>query len=81
MPNSVAILARSLLSPMPTEQCRPVFSSTAACNDRASATGSSTAAPTNASSQPITSTTTGNERSTAITSADAASYRAWSTGR
>ena len=31
LPKSVAILARTLVSPMPTEQCRPVASSTAAC--------------------------------------------------
>ena len=40
---------------------------------RASASGSSVSAPRNASSHPITSTTTGNARSTAMTSALAAS--------
>src|SRR5262245_54761244 len=67
----VASLARSLLSPMPTEHDSRVDDSTAACTDRANSNGSSTDAPRNASSQPRTSTTTSNDLSTAITPADA----------
>ena len=57
LPNSVAILARTLVSPMPTEQCSWVASSTSAWIVRATASGSSVSMPTNASSQPSTSTT------------------------
>jgi len=67
----VASFARCLLSPTPTEQISPVASPTAICTSRASASGSSVSAPTNASSQPHTSTSTGNPRSVAITCADA----------
>ncbi len=67
---------------MPTEQWRPVASSTAACTCRAVATGSSVSTPTNASSHPSTSTTApGVARSVSITRADAASYTGKSTGR
>ena len=95
LPKSVAIFARSLLSPMPTEQCSPVASSTRARTCSAKSRGSPSSgcppptpspAARNASSQPSTSTTTGtpphsSERSVSITSADAASYAAWSAGR
>ena len=57
LPKSVAILARTMVSPMPTEQCRPVAASTSAWTSRAVASGSSVSTPTNASSQPSTSTT------------------------
>ena len=74
LPKSVAILARTRVSPMPTEQCRPVASSTAAWIERAAASGSSVSTPTNASSHPSTSTTApGVARSVSITRADAAS--------
>ena len=74
LPKSVAILARTRVSPMPTEQCSPVASSTAAWIARAVATGSSVSMPTNASSQPSTSTTApGVARSVAITRAEASS--------
>ena len=58
LPKSVAILARGLLSPMPTEQCSPVALSTAILTSRANASGSSVSTPRNASSHPSTSTTT-----------------------
>ena len=85
LPNSVAILARRRLSPIPTAHDRWVRVRTAswilAANASASA-GPSTVAPTNASSQPMTSTTTPSMlRSTAMTSADAASYAGLSAGR
>ena len=70
--NPVAIFARSRLSPMPTEQCRPVASRTAACTDLANASGSSVSTPRNASSQPITSTVASRERSVSITVAETA---------
>ena len=73
LPNSVAIFARSLLSPMPTEQCRWVASSTAACSSRANNSGSSVSTPRNASSQPSTSTTASKLRRVSITTALAAS--------
>ena len=57
--NPVAILARSRLSPMPTEQARPVASRTARWTSAASASGSPVSAPRKASSQPSTSTTAG----------------------
>jgi hypothetical protein len=54
----------------------------AACTRRASASGSPVRTPTNASSQPSTSTTAPSmPRSTAMTCAEAASYAAASTGR
>ena len=73
LPNSVAILARNVLSPMPTVHDSPVRSATACWTSCASASGSSVTAPRNASSHPMTSTTTANDRSTVITSSDAAS--------
>ena len=81
LPNSVAILARTLVSPMPTEQCSPVAASTSAWIVRATASGSSVSMPTNASSQPSTSTTApGIGRRVSITTAEAASYAGASTG-
>ncbi len=77
----MAILARSLLSPIPTEQCSPVCSSTAARSRAANASGSSALTARNASSQPSTSTGTPKERSVSITRAEAASYAGASTGR
>src|SRR6266545_1934759 len=79
--NRVAILARCLVSPMPTEHASPVVSATVRRTVVASSSGSSTSAPTNASSHPHTSTTTGNAFNAAITSADADSYAGWSAGR
>lgn len=67
LPKPVASLARSLLSPIPTAHDNPVSRRTAARRSAARASGSSAVAPTNASSQPITSTTTGNSRSVVIT--------------
>ena len=81
LPKSVAILARSLLSPIPTEQCSPVASSTAARTSSAKPCGSSVSTPRNASSQPSTSTGTSKPRSVSITRADAASYAGASTAR
>ena len=81
LPNSVAILARTFVSPMPTEQCSRLAASTSAWMRRATASGSSASTPTNASSQPSTSTTApGTARSVAMTVADAASYASKSTG-
>ncbi len=81
LPNSVAILARTLVSPMPTEQCSSVAASTSACTVRATCSGSSVSMPMNASSQPSTSTTApGIARRVVITTADAASYAGPSTG-
>jgi hypothetical protein len=72
--NSVASLARSMLSPTPTEQCSRVRSRTSARIAPASASGSPVSAPTKASSHPITSTTTpGRARSVAMTSSDTSS--------
>ena len=71
--NPVAVFACSFVSPMPMAHDRPVSSSTRALIAAASASGSSTEVPTNASSHPHTSTITGNERSVAITRSDAAS--------
>ena len=73
LPKSVAILACSLLSPMPIEQCRPVRSRTAARTCWANATGSSVVTARNASSQPSTSTGTSKDLSASITCTDAAS--------
>jgi hypothetical protein len=81
LPKSVAILARSLLSPIPTEQCSRWREDRGAHllgeRTRVAEVGVPVPAPRNASSQPSTSTTTGtpphsSERSAAITSADAA---------
>ena len=69
----VAVLAWSLVSPIPTAQVSPVSAKTRSLMARARASGSSQVAPTKASSQPHTSTTTGNVRSAAITCSDAAS--------
>ena len=72
--NPVAVLACSLVSPMPTAQLRPVSASTAALHvpgERLGVVGARR--PTKASSHPHTSTTTGNDRSVAMTRADAAS--------
>ena len=66
---------------MPTEQCSRVASSTSAWTVRATCSGSSVSMPTNASSQPSTSTTApGIARRVSITTADAASYAGPSTG-
>ena len=85
LPNSVAILARSRLSPIPTAQVSRVSAATAAwirCASSSAAAASATVAPTNASSQPITSTVTpAKPRSTAMTRSDAASYAGLSAGR
>jgi hypothetical protein len=40
LPSPVAIFARTLLSPILTEQCGPVPASTSACTRRANASGS-----------------------------------------
>ena len=61
LPKSVAILARSLLSPMPTEQCSPVAASTRRGRARRAPPGrpgrrAPRPAARNASSQPSTST-------------------------
>ena len=70
---------------MPTQHVSRVRACTASRTRRASSSGSSVVAPTNASSQPSTSTTTPSvgpkSARTAITSADAASYAALSAGR
>ena len=58
---------------MPMALLSRVSASTRSLMARASASGSSVVAPMNASSHPHTSTTTGNDRSVAMTSADAAS--------
>src|SRR6185503_6878414 len=81
LPKLVAILACSLLSPMPTEQCSRVASSTAVRTSSANASGSSVSTARNASSQPSTSTGTSSERSVSMTRTDASSYARWSTGR
>jgi hypothetical protein len=82
LPNPVAIFARILLSPIPTEHCSRVAASTSACTRRANASGSPVRTPTNASSQPCTSTTAPSmPRSTTMTCAEAASYAAASTGK
>jgi hypothetical protein len=82
LPNPVAIFARILLSPIPTEQCSRVAASTSVCTRRANVSGSPVRTPTNASSQPRTSTTTPSmPRSAPMTCAEAASYAAASTGR
>ena len=66
--NPVAVFACSFVSPIPTAHVSPVAASTAALHVAGrSASGSSVRTPTNASSQPHTSTTTGNDRSVAIT--------------
>lgn len=82
LPNPVATLARTSVSPIPMLQCSRVASSTACCVRRAYASGSSVAIPTKASSHPSTCTTApGCARSVAMTSSDAARYAGASTGR
>ena len=72
--NPVAVLAWSFVSPMPTAHDSCVASRTAAPARRGPARwGSVGRVPRNASSHPSTSTTTGSDRSVAITSAEAAS--------
>ncbi len=74
LPNPVAILARTLLSPIPTEQCSRVAASTVSRARSANACGSALWIPMKASSQPRTSTTApSSPRSTAMTCADAIS--------
>ena len=74
LPNSVAILARTVVSPMPTVQCRWAASSTSPWIRRAADSGSSASMPTKASSQPSTCTTApGTARMVSMTTADAAS--------
>ena len=77
----VAVLAWSFVSPIPTAQVSPVSATTRSLIARARRSGSSQVAPTKASSQPQTSTTTGKLRSVAITCSDAASYAGRSVGR
>src|SRR6185312_4920980 len=77
----VAILACSLLSPMPTEQSRSVAAFTSAASPLAKLSGSSVSTPTNASSQPRTSTGQPVSCSTAITRVDTSLYASASTGR
>ena len=70
----VAVFACSLVSPIPTAQLSLVAGQHALLHGRApSPPGRRCVAPTNASSQPPTSTTTGSERRVDITSSDAAS--------
>ena len=75
LPKPVAIFACSLFSPMPTEQSRSVASLTLAARSRAKDSGSAASSaslvsmPTNASSQPSTSTGAPVSRSTSMISA------------
>ncbi len=73
LPNPVAILACSLFSPIPTVQSSRVSSRTRKASDRAKPSGSSTSTPTNASSQPSTSTIAPEDRSTPITVSETSS--------
>ena len=74
LPKSVAILARTRVSPMPTEQCSPVASRTPRLDLSGGRLRVVGVTPTNASSQPSTSTTApGGPRRVCITRADAAS--------
>jgi hypothetical protein len=74
LPNSVAIFARTLVSPIPTVQCSEVASRTSRWISRATSSGSLASTPTNASSHPSTSTTApGTARRVSMTTADAAS--------
>ena len=66
---------------MPTEQSRSVAALTSAARPRAKLSGSSVATPTNASSQPSTSTGQPVSRSTAMTRAETSLYASASTGR
>ena len=77
----VAVLACSRVSPMPTEQLRPVSASTRCLHLPGQLLGVAVTAPTKASSHPHTSTTTGNDRSVAMTRADACRRPAGRTGR
>ncbi len=69
----VAVLAWSLVWPMPTAQVSWVRSSTLALMRAATSSGSAVVTPRNASSQPSTSTGAPNERRVSITSSEAAS--------
>ena len=73
LPNPVAILACSLFSPIPTVQSSWVAARTRAASDRANASGSDVSTPRNASSQPSTSTTAPEARSTSMTEAETSS--------
>jgi hypothetical protein len=73
LPNPVAIFACSLFSPIPTVQSSCVSARTCDASDRANASGSSTSTPTNASSQPCTSTAAPEDRSTSITVSETSS--------
>src|SRR5580658_1928354 len=73
LPNPVAILACSLFSPIPTVQSSWVAACTRAAKDRANASGSDVSTPRNASSQPSTSTTAPEARSTSMTEAETSS--------
>jgi hydroxymethylglutaryl-CoA reductase len=74
LPKPVAIFARTLLSPMPTEQCSRVAASTTRCASCATDSGSAVVTPRKHSSHPSTSSTTpGSARSVSITSVDARS--------
>ena len=79
--NPVAVFASSLVSPIPTAHRSPVAANTVACSWRAKPSGSSVFTPTNASSQPHTSTTAPSDRNAAITRSEAASYAGRSIGR
>ena len=79
--NPLPSFARIFVSPTPIEHHSSVRSHTAACTSRASASGSSADTAMNASSQPITSTTAGNDRSTSITRFDDSRYAGASTAR
>ena len=69
----VAVFAWSRVRPMPTAQLRPVSASTRSRTARARSAGWWVRAPRKASSHPISSTTTGIDRSVAMTRADASS--------
>ena len=71
--NPVAVLACSLVSPIPTEHRSPVAANTRRLKPTGERLRVVGRTPTNASSQPHTSTTTPSDRSVAMTSSDAAS--------
>src|SRR3984885_8396664 len=79
--NPVATLARCLLSLMPTEHDKPVAEEMTVRTCSASSPGSSTSAPTYASSQPQTSSGWPSSRRSAITCSEAASYASGCDGR
>ena len=81
LPNPLASLAWSRLSPIPIVDHRRVRSSTRSWIARANASGSSVVTARKASSHPATSTSASNERSVSITSRLAARYASESTGR